>query len=118
MQVSAQVSFTVGDLLSAQLGNAQFDACLCGQITHYLTEQQDRDLFHRIRAALMPGGILVLDVPMATEELTESASFLSLVLWANSGGRAHSSATYHAWLLDAGFREITQLGERWLTATK
>jgi hypothetical protein len=66
----------------------------------------------------MPGGILVLDVPMATDQLTESASFLSLVLWANSGGTAYSFEMYRAWLMDAGFREIKQIGERWLTATK
>jgi SAM-dependent methyltransferase len=118
MNVSRQVALRADDLLTARLGNSEFDACLCGQITHYLTEQQDRDLFRRIHGALMPGGVLLLDVPMGTGQLSESASFLSLVLWANSGGTAYSFDTYRVWLVAAGFHDLTQLSERWLMATK
>jgi hypothetical protein len=37
-------------------------------------------------------------------------------LWANSGGTAYPFDTYQAWLKDAGFRQVKQLSERWLTA--
>ena len=116
--LSAQVHFQEGDLLSARLGEAQYDACLLGQITHYLTEQQNRNLFSRIFCALVPGGRLVLDVPMETGQLNESSSFLSLLLWANSGGRAYSLEEYRSWLKASGFSRVNQFSERLLSAVR
>ena len=40
-----------------------------------------------------------------------------LLLWAN-GGEAHGFEEYRAWLADAGFAQIRQLGERRLMAGK
>ena len=116
--ITSQVSFIPENLLTADLGEAQYDACLVGQITHYLTEQQNNDLYKRIRKALIPGGILLLDVPMATAQLDEGSSFLSLILWANSGGRAYSFEEYRSWLLASGFTSNKQLSERLLSAVR
>ena len=116
--VLPQVRWMPADLLTANLGEAQYDACLVGQVTHYLTEQQNRGLFNRICRALVPGGRLVLDVPMGTEQPDENSSFLSLVLWANSGGRAYALEEYRAWLLDAGFEAVHQLSPRLLIAQR
>jgi SAM-dependent methyltransferase len=115
--VANQVHFLPADLLTADLGECLYNACLVGQVTHYLTEAQDRDLFQRIRKALGVGGKLVLDVPMATSTLSEESSFCSLFLWANSGGRAYSCEEYGSWLKEAGFTKVTPLGERQLCAT-
>jgi hypothetical protein len=95
-----------------------YDVCLVGQVTHYLTEQQNNDLYMRIHKALIPGGMLLLDVPMATAQLDEGSSFLSLILWANSGGRAYSFEEYRSWLVDSGFNTIHQLSERLLSAVR
>jgi SAM-dependent methyltransferase len=111
-----QVRITPDNLLTANLGEAQYEACLVGQISHYLTVQQNSDLFKRIYRALVPGGVLLLDVPMATEKLDESSSFLSLLLWANSGGRAYTFNEYRSWLLACGFSTIHQHSERLLSA--
>jgi SAM-dependent methyltransferase len=116
--VSSQVSFLADNLLSAELGEAHYDTCLLGQITHYLTEGQNRDLFDRIFQALVPGGKLVLDVPMETGQLSESSTFLSLVLWANSGGRAYSFEVYRLWLEASGFVTVDQVSERLLSALR
>jgi len=116
--ISSQVDFMPDNLLTADLGEAQHDACLVGQITHYLTQEQNNDLYKRIHKALVPGGILLMDVPMATAQLDESSSFLSLLLWANSGGRAYNFDEYHSWLLAAGFITIRQLSERLLSAVR
>jgi cyclopropane fatty-acyl-phospholipid synthase-like methyltransferase len=118
MQILSQVTFQPENLLTADLGKARYDTCLLGQITHYLTEQQNRDLFQRIHAALLPDGILVIDCPMATEQPSESTSFLTLVLWANGGGASHSFEAYRAWLQDAGFGQVRQMSERWLCTTR
>jgi len=113
-----QVRWMPDNLLIADLGEAQYDACLLGQVSHYLTEQQNRDLFSRICLALVPDGRLVLDVPMGIVQPDENSSFLSLVLWANSGGRAYAFEEYRAWLLEAGFAAVSQLGPRLLLAQR
>jgi SAM-dependent methyltransferase len=118
MGVESQAVFKPADLLDADLGENRFDAALCGQITHYLTPEQNACLFRRIYSALSLNGVLVIDCPMATDEPAETASLLTLMLWANSGGAAHSFETYRGWLADAGFRQIRQLSERWLVAVK
>ncbi len=118
MGVESQVVFKPANLLDADLGENQFDAALTGQITHYLTEAQNTSLFQRIYSALSPNGLLVIDCPMAAEKPTETTSFLTLVLWANSGGSTHSFDTYQAWLSSSGFRQVKQLSERWLVAIK
>jgi hypothetical protein len=117
LQISSQVTYQPGDLLSAGLGENHYDAALLGQITHYFTEAQNLDLFLRIRAALKESGILIIDCPMATDEPTEQTSLLTLFLWANSGGSAHTFKAYQNWLQAVGFAEVRQLSERWLFAT-
>jgi SAM-dependent methyltransferase len=116
--VFSQVRFRADNLLTANLDEARYDACLLGQITHYLTEQQNRELYRRISHALIPGGILVLDVPMGSTQLDESSSFLSLLLWANSGGRAYQFEEYRNWLMEGGFASVSQHSERLLSATR
>jgi SAM-dependent methyltransferase len=113
-----QVRITPDNLLTADLGKAQYEACLVGQISHYLTVQQNNDLFKRIYRALVPGGVLLLDVPMTTEKLDESSRFLSLLLWANSGGRAYTFNEYRSWLLTSSFITIHQHSERLLSAVR
>ncbi|MCL4298624.1 MAG: methyltransferase domain-containing protein [Anaerolineae bacterium] len=118
MNVLGQVQFRPADLLTANLGEAQYQVCLLGQITHYLSEAQNCALFQRVYTALQPGGTLVLDVPMSTGTPQESSSFVSLFLWASGGGAAHSFESYRQWLKEAGFREVKALGERWTSAVK
>jgi len=114
--VSSQVRFFPNNLLIAELGEAQYDVCLLSQITHYLTPRQNSGLFDRIYKALIPGGMLVLDVPMETIQLDEWNSFFSLVLWASSNGRAYTFEEYRSWLSAAGFGSVHQLSERLLLA--
>jgi len=116
--LSPQVRFMPANLLSAELGEAQYDVCLLGQITHYLTPQQNNDLFKRICRSIISGGRLVLDVPMESAQLNESSSFLSLILWANSRGRAYTFEEYRTWLLSAGFVSVYQLTGRLLLAMR
>lgn len=117
-EISSRVKFIPGDLFTTDLGEAEYNCCLLGQITHYLTPQQNTDLFKRIYMALLPGGRLILDVPMAGSRLDENLSFLSLLLWANSGGRAYSFTDYQSYLTAAGFSSIQQLSERLLSAVR
>lgn len=116
MGLAAQADFIAADLLTASFGVAQFDLCLLGQITHYLTPDQNRDLFRRVHMALRPGGLLLLDAPMTSEQLSEWTQITSLLLWTHSGGATHSFADYRAWLAEADFAEVKQVSERRLVA--
>ncbi|MBV6391977.1 MAG: L-tyrosine C(3)-methyltransferase [Anaerolineales bacterium] len=118
MGLASRATFLPADILTADLGASLFDLALVGQITHYLTPDQNRALFRRIHAALTEGGTLIIDCPMSKETPTETSAFLSLFLWANSGGTAHSFETYRGWLDETGFRSVTQLSERWLKAIR
>jgi 3-hydroxy-5-methyl-1-naphthoate 3-O-methyltransferase len=113
-----RVRFIPDNLLTADIGINLYDCCLLGQITHYLTQHQNKDLFKRIYEALREGGVLVLDVPMSSDRLDESSSFLSLLLWANSGGCAYRFEDYRSWLMEAGFIKIKQHSERLLSALR
>ena len=118
MDISSRVTLLPADLFTADLGASLFDLALVGQITHYLTPSQNRDLLRRIHAALTNSGTLVIDCPMAKETPSETSAFLSLFLWANGGGTAHPFESYRDWLKEVGFRSVTQLSERWLAAQK
>jgi ubiquinone/menaquinone biosynthesis C-methylase UbiE len=118
MGVESQVVFKPANLLEYNFGEDKFDAALLGQITDYLTIEQNASLFQRIYSAMSPNGVLVIDCPMTTDEPAETTSFLSLILWANSGGAAHSFEMYQASLSDSGFRQIKQLSDRWVAAIK
>ncbi|MFZ5821517.1 MAG: methyltransferase family protein [Chloroflexota bacterium] len=118
MRIASRVTVLPADLFTADLGVSLFDLVLVGQITHYLTPNQNRDLFRRIHSALTNSGSLVIDCPMSKESPTESAAFLTLFLWANGGGTAYSFEIYARWLKAAGFSTVKQLSDRWLSAEK
>jgi SAM-dependent methyltransferase len=111
-----QAKFIPGDLHTADLGVAQFDAVLLGQITYYLSPQQNYDLFQRLHAALGPDGILVIDVTLPNQPPDEWASLITLICWVMGGGKTYTFAEYQTWLEQAGFRYMEQLSERWLKA--
>lgn len=115
--LTARTEFIAADLLTADFGSDRYDLCLLGQITHYLSPTQNRDLFRRVQIALKPGGLLLLDVPMTGEQPSEWTAIVALLLWANGGG-AHGFEAYHGWLEEAGFAQVRQLSERRLAAVK
>jgi SAM-dependent methyltransferase len=116
--VLPQVTLRPGDLHTIDLDRDCYGAALLGQITYYLTPQQNVNLFRRIHQALSPGGVLLLDAVMASEESNEMTSMFTVLLWSLTGGATHSAADYRRWLAEAGFRRVRQLGDRWLSATK
>lgn len=118
MGIVDRVRLVPADLLSVGLGEGAYEACLAGQITHYLTPPQNRDLFGRVHAALVEGGTFVIDVPMGEAEPGETAAFLSLVLWANSGGTAYRYEEYEGLLRASGFSRVRRAGDRWIVAGK
>lgn len=118
MGLLVQATFVEADLLTASFDANFYDACLLGQITDYLTPAQNQDLFRHVHAALRAGGTLVLDVPMTSAQAAEWTQIVSLLLWTNGGGGTHSFDDYLNWLVQVGFGQVRQVGERWLVAVK
>lgn len=118
MGIAERVNLIPGDILTIPLLEQGYEACLAGQITHYLTYQQNKDLYTRIHGALGPGGKFVIDVPLGQDKSDETAAFLSMVLWANSGGKTHSFEEYEEWLRASGFQSVRRAGTRWIVADK
>ncbi len=90
-----QVTFLPADLHAVQFGAYQYDVALLGQITHHLTPVQNQTLFHQIFHTLVPGGLLVIDVPLRAETgpPSEEVSLLNVALGAISGGLCIQSLT-------------------------
>jgi SAM-dependent methyltransferase len=114
--VSARVSYEEGDVLEIGLGQGRYDGALLGQITDYFTPTQNVEFFEKLRKALKPSGVLLIEVPMSSDQPEKGPSLVSLLTWAISGGRAHSFGEYEAWLRQAGFRRIERPGPTWIIA--
>jgi SAM-dependent methyltransferase len=108
--MSDRVRFRDGDATADDLGGG-YDAVLCFNLVHHLTEEQITGLFTRIRAALRPGGVLaVMDgFTGARHGLAgirrppAQADILSLFVYLSSGSQVHTQAELRGWLHAAGF---------------
>jgi SAM-dependent methyltransferase len=118
LDVETQATFTPGDLLSADFGTERFDAALLGLITYILTPEQNADVFCRAFQALRPGGRLVIDAIMSTDQPAEWASRATLLMNTWNGGGAYSFSDYQTWLEKVGFRTVIQHNEQLLSAIK
>jgi len=118
LQILSQVDFLPGDLFSVALGIATYDAALLGQITYSLSPAKNINVIRRVYDALSPGGPLVIDAIMASEPPTEYASLVNLLTRTVFGGASYPFIQYREWLEDAGFKQVTQHSEYWVSAIK
>jgi len=118
LEVETQTTFMPGDLLSDDFGTARFDAALLGLITYILTPAQNADVFRRAFQALCPGGRLVIDAIMSTDQPAEWASRATLLMNTWNGGAAYTFSDYQTWLEKVGFRAVIQHNEQLLSAIK
>ena len=116
--MSERVHLLPADLLTDDFGEAAYDAAMLGLITYILTPEQNQSVFRRACRALKPGGVLVIDAIMTTARPQEWASRATLLMSTWNGGAAHSFEQYRAWLLEAGFGEVTRHNEQWLSARR
>jgi SAM-dependent methyltransferase len=106
--LSDRVLFRDGDATTADLTadtEGGYDAVLCFNLVHHLTQADAAALFRRIGAALRPGGILaVLDVfAEPGRRASAHADILALFVYLSSGARVHTPGELAGWLADAGF---------------
>lgn len=116
--ITEQISFKPADILSDEFGTDLFHAALLGLITYILTPEQNINVFRRAFQALQPGGVLVIDSIMSTNQPKEWASRATMLMRTWNGGAAHSFSEYQTWLKEAGFNKVVQYNEQLLSAVK
>ena len=105
-KLEAQFEYREGDLLTADLGETQYDIVVLGQVCQMFSPEQNVTLFHRVATALKPGGRLLVSSTLIDDEREEPGSTLLadlVLLLSTEGGRSHTLAEYRSWLSLAGF---------------
>jgi SAM-dependent methyltransferase len=105
---SDRVSFREGDVFQLGLGE-DLDVVSIFNLVHHLPEERDRELCRMARAALRPGGVLVIGDtarPETTGEVHPQGAISSLLFYAWSHSRNFSPSEVRGWLDEAGFSDV------------
>jgi SAM-dependent methyltransferase len=112
---SDRISFREGDVFEVGLGE-DVDVVSVFNLIHHLPEERDRELCRMARAALRPGGCLVIGDsarPEPGEQVSEHGAISSLLFYAWSHSRNFRPSEIRAWMREAGFGEVeTHRNER------
>ena len=103
-----RVSYREGDVFELGLGE-DLDVVSVFNLVHHLPEERDRELCRRARAALRPGGALVIGDsarPEPGEPVSEHGAISSLLFYAWSHSRNFSPSEIAGWMEEAGFRDV------------
>ena len=106
--VADRVHVRAGDLRSGRLGES-YDLVFVSAICHMLSPEENLDLLRRCRAALAPGGrVVVQDFILEPDKTAPrfAALFALNMLVGTRGGASYSEPEYTAWLAEAGFHDI------------
>jgi SAM-dependent methyltransferase len=112
---SDRIAFREGDVFEIGLGE-DVDVVSVFNLIHHLPEERDRELCRMARAALRPGGCLVIGDsarPEPGEQVSEHGAISSLLFYAWSHSRNFRPSEIRAWMREAGFGEVeTHRNER------
>ncbi|MCL5744271.1 MAG: methyltransferase [Acidobacteria bacterium] len=109
--LSGRIHPRAGDLKTDKLGE-DYDLVFVSAICHMLGPEENQDLVKRCRAALAPGGRLVIQdfILEADKTAPKSAALFSLnMLVGTQHGASYSEDEYTAWMRDAGFTEVRRV---------
>jgi SAM-dependent methyltransferase len=103
-----RVDFREGDVFELGLGE-NLDVVSAFNLIHHLPEERDRELCRMARAALRPGGVLVIGDsarPEPGDELSPHGAVSSLLFYAWSHSRNFSPSEVNGWMREAGFEDV------------
>ena len=105
-----RVSFREGDVFGLGLGDDDsLDVVSVFNLAHHLPEERNRELCRMARAALRPGGCMVMGDsarPEPGEPVSEHGAISSLLFYAWSHSRNFTPSEIRGWMEDAGFTEV------------
>jgi SAM-dependent methyltransferase len=103
-----RIAFREGDVFEVGLGEG-LDVVSLFNLVHHLPQERDRELCRMARAALRPGGALVVGDsarPEPGEPVSEHGAISSLLFYAWSHGRNFTASEIAGWLDEAGFSDV------------
>ena len=103
-----RVDFREGDVFELGLGE-NLDVVSVFNLIHHLPEERDRELVRMARAALRPGGALVIGDSARPEpggSMSAHGAVSSLLFYAWSHSRNFTPSEVRGWLEDAGFEDL------------
>ena len=104
-----RIEFREGDVFEVGLGE-DLDVVSAFNLIHHLPEERDRELVGMARAALRPGGWLVIgdsERPYPDEPVSQHGALSSLLFYTWSHSRNFGRAEVTGWLEEAGFAEVS-----------
>jgi SAM-dependent methyltransferase len=105
-----RISFREGDVFELGLGDADsLDVVSVFNLAHHLPEERNHQLCRMARAALQPGGCMVIGDsarPEPGEPVSEHGAISSLLFYAWSHSRNFTPSEIRGWMEAAGFGEI------------
>ena len=109
--LEARVRTRAGDLRRDAFGSG-YDLALLSAICHMLSPAENQDLLARLRAALVPGGRVVIQDHVMNVDKTAprvGALFAINMLVGTPAGGTYSEEEYRRWLECAGFGEVCRI---------
>ncbi len=103
-----RVRFREGDVFEVGLGQ-DLDVVSSFNLVHHLSVERNRELCRTARAALRPGGCLVIGdaaQPEVGERTSERGAISSLLFYTWSHSRNFRPSEIQRWMLDAGFEDV------------
>lgn len=100
-----RVVHRAGDVLTADLGEGEWDVVFASSLVHHFDEASNRELAQRAARALRPGGVFVLQELVRAESVREAGqigALMGLYFALTSRSGTWSFAEMAAWQRDAG----------------
>ncbi|WP_326798527.1 methyltransferase [Streptomyces sp. NBC_01808] len=109
--VGERVDYIDGDFHTTEFGTSAYDYVVYSNIARQEGPQDNMALFAKIRAALKPGGTLVVSDYVVDDDRGGGSKyalqFASEMLLKSRHGSTWRRADYHEWLVKSEFEEIT-----------
>ena len=105
---SDRIAFREGDVFELGLGE-NLDVVSVFNLAHHLPEERNRELCRMARAALRPGGCVVIGDsarPEPGEPVSEHGAISSLLFYAWSHSRNFTPSEIRGWMEEAGFTDV------------
>jgi SAM-dependent methyltransferase len=98
-----------GDFHTSDFGSAKYDFAIYAHIAHQESPAENLAIFRKFRKALKPGGTLVINDFVLTDERKGhpfALLFASQMLVGTKNGFTYREADYRKWLGEAGFTSV------------
>jgi len=119
--VRNRVTTIPGDVRSVSLGHNAFDLVWLGYIARFFSPKGIVELLSRVKEAMFPNGILILNEAIRDEISCQNEDALADAMWlfcVSKEGDVHTLSEWRGFLQQAGLVNVTKFGEEFLKATK